>query len=173
MDERLGCPRGATAGLVGRPLVSLLYASKRAETPVWVGEVVCDAGSEVWAEVEEEREYRAAMGRFGESCEDGEEGDMVDDGERVRDRATSGSCSVKVGEWADGGRRARQKVSFSLISSCTYLTVSSAMHKSCRAHLSSLETISQSTSCRVRSLGPRFAINSSSAISDQLFGGAR
>lgn len=46
---------------------------------------------------------------------------MVDDGESVRDRAMRGSWSVNVGDEADGGSRARQKVSLSLISSWTYL----------------------------------------------------
>jgi len=80
--------------------------------------VPADSSEGFWpCEEEAEREYRAAMGRFGESVEAGEEGEVIEDGERVRERAIRGSCKVNVGDWAEGGSNARQNVSFSLTSS--------------------------------------------------------
>lgn len=66
---------------------------------------------------EVEREYRAAMGRLGDSCDAGEDGEVIEDGDKVRERDMNGSCSVRVGDWAGGGRSVRQNVSVSLINS--------------------------------------------------------
>lgn len=71
----------------------------------------------------DEEAYFAAMGRWAskESIVDVGECRL---GERVRERVSEGSKRLSEGECAEGGRRAFEKVSFSLRSSCTYLTVS-------------------------------------------------
>ena len=102
LPERAACLSVRPGSPLGLPFVSALYACALAA--VEVDDEVCD-------------EYCAAMGRKSFCSKRPRDGCTESVGESLRDRVCIGSIKSREGDTADGRNKARQNVSFNLISS--------------------------------------------------------